>query len=364
MRTNATILCMMSLASLPGCPFDESQALPLGTETQSALTTSGESSTSSSSSASGTSIDPDGGSASTASTSSATTGTTSTTDDTGTTTGGRRSCNDGPTPANELAFGPPVPLPGVNTRSSEGAAWLSPDELEAWFNAARPGGAGGWDVYRATRDDPAAAFGPAALVAAVSTSANEEALSLTADALTLYSSTDGVASMGGYDITVTTRASTLVEFGALAPVANVNSSAHDTGTYVTADGSELYFATTRDGTWDIYRAELGVGGSFEVPTVVGSVSTPANNELAPVVSADGLTIYFASGPVHPELDIFVATRSSRDDGFGSAVNVGDVNSEDADVPVWLSSDGCRLLFASTRPGGLGGQDLWIAEREP
>lgn len=60
----------------------------------------------------------------------------------------------------------------------------------------------------------------------------------------------------------------------------------------------------------------------------------------------------------------MATRSTRDDGFGPSVSLTNVNSIGAtDVPVWLSSDGCRLVLASLRPGGSGGMDLWIAERE-
>lgn len=60
----------------------------------------------------------------------------------------------------------------------------------------------------------------------------------------------------------------------------------------------------------------------------------------------------------------MATRSTRDDGFGPAVSVTDVNIEGViDVPVWLSNDGCRLVLVSDRPG-VGGYDLWIAEREP
>jgi WD40-like Beta Propeller Repeat len=311
--------------------------------------------TSSTDPSSTTTVDPDDGSTS------STNETDTTTDDSGTTTESPPpSCNDGAS-AEELAFGAPIPLPGVNTASPDGVAWLSPDALEIWISAGRPEGPGGWDVYRATREAPAAAFGAATLVEPVSTAAHEEGISLTADALTLYSASDAAGSMGSLDIMATTRPSTLAAFGVLAPVANVNTDAPEAHPQISADGSELYFTSPRNGTWDIYRAQLGAGGSFEAPTVIGELST-SDNELGPVPSADGLTIYFMSNHDDPDFDIHVATRSTREDGFGSPVNLADVNSNEADMPVWVSSDGCTLVLASMRPGE-GGYDLYVAERE-
>lgn len=331
---------------------EASTTLEGGTES----TSSSPGTTSGTDPSSSTTVDPDGGS-----TSSSTSDGDASTDDSGTTTESPPpSCNDGASAA-ELVFGAPVPLPGVNTAGPDGFAWLSSDALEIWISSERPGGAGVWDVYRATRDDPAAAFGATALVEPVSTGANEEGISLTADALTLYSASDAAGSMGSLDIMATTRPSTLAEFGVLAPVASVNTDAAEAHPQISADGSELYFTSQRDGTWDLHRAQLGAGGSFDAPTLIGELSTN-DNELAPVVSADGLTLYFMSNHDDPDFDIHVATRSTRDDGFGSPVNLADVNSDQTDMPVWVSSDGCTLVLASMRPGE-GGYDLWMAERE-
>ena len=38
------------------------------------------------------------------------------------------------------------------------------------------------------------------------------------------------------------------------------------------------------------------------------------------------------------------------------------NSERADVTPHFSRDGRTLVFASARPGGLGGQDIWVTRR--
>jgi hypothetical protein len=364
MNTTATNLhrCsrLLVLGSLCAACFTKPSSEGLSTEsTGEASTTLGNGSESTSSTpgtsgtdpSSSTTVDPDDGSTSSS---------TSDGDSGSTTESPPPSCNDGAS-ADALAFGAPVPLPGVNTAGPDGFAWLSSDALEIWISSERPGGAGVWDVYRATRDDPAAAFDAAALVEPVSTGANEEGVSLTADALTLYSASDAAGSMGGLDIMAATRPSTLAAFGVLAPVASVNTDAAEAHPQISADGSELYFTSQRGGTWDLYRAQLGAGGSFDAPTSIGELSTN-DNELAPVVSADGLTLYFMSNHDDPDFDIHVATRSTRDDGFGSPVNLADVNSDETDMPVWVSSDGCTLVLASTRPGE-GGYDLWMAERE-
>lgn len=372
MKINSMIAwTTVALVSLTACGDVFSDPPPLGVESEgeSSSSTTGEAGSSTSGAPSSTSVDPDGGSMTSVdpddgSTTSGGDTSGTTTDDTGTTTESRPSCNEGPTPADALAFGAPVPLPGVNTASNEVSAWLSPDELVVWLSAERPEGVGGYDVYRSTRDDPSAAFGPATLLVELSTPAEEQVQSLSTDMLTLYGSSDGIGSMGGFDVMVATRASTLAAFGPLTPLASINSGAGDMEPRISADGTELYFSTTRAGTWDVYRAELDVGGSFGAPTVVEELSSPDAGDGNVVLSTDGLTIYFASTREDPTWNVHVATRSTRDDGFGPAVSVTDVNVDGViDLPVWLSSDGCRLVLMSDRPGE-GGHDLWIAEREP
>lgn len=270
------------------------------------------------------------------------------------------SCNLGPTPADAIAFAPPVPLPGVNTAYSEENGWLSPDELTLWITTNRDEGTGGYDVFRTTRADVADPFGPLSPLGTINTLSNEERPAVTADGLTLYCASNSAASTGSFDVMVATRASTLVDFGPLASVANINSLDSDSSPHISADGTELYFGSNRSGNAEIYRAQLGVGGTFDPPTVVAELGGPEFADGEPVPSADGLTIYFSSDRDDGS-NIYVATRSTRDDGFGDPIAVDDLNTNALDWPVWLSDDGCRLLLASSREGE-GGYDLWLAER--
>jgi len=116
--------------------------------------------------------------------------------------------------------------------------------------------------------------------------------------------------------------------------------------FVARHASELWFSTaTLDA--DIYRAAIQNDGSVGAPVRVEELAT-ASNETAPVLSSDGLVIYYASargdGNAKGDLDIWVATRASVDAPFGDLHDVAELSTTDADFPAWLSSDRCRLYF--------------------
>jgi len=87
----------------------------------------------------------------------------------------------------------------------------------------------------------------------------------------------------------------------------------------------------------------------------------------PFESKDGLTLYFVSGtgrkPNFGGRDIWVTHRASIDSPWEPPQNLGPiVNSASHEQKPTLSVDGHRLYFASDRPGGLGGFDLYVSRR--
>jgi hypothetical protein len=63
------------------------------------------------------------------------------------------------------------------------------------------------------------------------------------------------------------------------------------------------------------------------------------------------------------MDIYVSTRPTRDDPWGGPVNLGPpVNGPYGDACPEISADGRTMIFASWRPGGLGDGDLWMTRR--
>jgi Tol biopolymer transport system component len=87
-------------------------------------------------------------------------------------------------------------------------------------------------------------------------------------------------------------------------------------------------------------------------------------ELCPSVSKDGRSMYFFSNRPNGSggNDLWVTQRSSADAAWGPPLNVTALNTAFDDQAPWLSHDGHSLYFASSRPGGVGGLDLYVSRR--
>jgi Tol biopolymer transport system component len=83
-------------------------------------------------------------------------------------------------------FGAPELLGGVQSPQDESSPGLSQDELELFFVSNRPGGVGGYDLYRATRTDRTAAFDTVEALTQLSSARDEQDPELSADGTTLY----------------------------------------------------------------------------------------------------------------------------------------------------------------------------------
>ncbi len=85
-----------------------------------------------------------------------------------------------------------------------------------------------------------------------------------------------------------------------------------------------------------------------------------DTESGVAVTADGRTVVWALGTPGENVDLWLAERGP--DGQWSARRLDEVSSDRDDVAPCLSPDGATLVFASDRPGGHGGFDLWVAQR--
>jgi len=102
------------------------------------------------------------------------------------------------------------------------------------------------------------------------------------------------------------------------------------------------------------------------PINLGPTVNSTSLERAPAISKDELSLYFGSirpGGFGGE-DIYVSQRETRDSEWGPPVNLGAIINTLANesVPAF-SRDGHLLFFSSGRPGGLGGVDIWVSRRE-
>jgi hypothetical protein len=82
----------------------------------------------------------------------------------------------------------------------------------------------------------------------------------------------------------------------------------------------------------------------------------------PYLSADALTLYFASDR-QGDPDVFVATRADLGSPFGNTVPLDDINTNDGEWTFAAAEDGLLAYFNTDRPGGTGDADLWQVTRD-
>ena len=134
---------------------------------------------------------------------------------------------------------------------------------------------------------------------------------------------------------------------------------------LTADERELVFTRRVDNRQEDFFRAVRVDTGWQTATPLAGVNTP-NNEGAQALSADGRLLVF--------------TACDRDDGLGGCdlyfskledgtwtepLNLGPpVNSASWESQPSLAANGNLLFFASRRPGGRGGADLYASGRTP
>jgi len=65
------------------------------------------------------------------------------------------------------------------------------------------------------------------------------------------------------------------------------------------------------------------------------------------------------------VDLYVTTRATTDDPWSDPVNLGPtINSSYNEAYPSISADGRALFFTSNRPGGFGDRDLWQVSIDP
>jgi len=95
----------------------------------------------------------------------------------------------------------PRPLPDpINTKYHENSASLAYDNRTLYFVSDRPGGYGGKDIYVTVMQDDSSWSTPVNLGPTINTPYNEDGVFIHPDNRTLYFSSQGHKTMGGYDI--------------------------------------------------------------------------------------------------------------------------------------------------------------------
>src|SRR5262245_18458415 len=101
---------------------------------------------------------------------------------------------------------------------------------------------------------------------------------------------------------------------------------------------------------------------WSAPENLGPVVNSTAGEQNAQLSKDGLAIYFTSNR-DGRLHLYVTRRASLDSPWEPPVKLpASLNSTESEFAPNLSIDGHLLFFASSRLGGEGGNDIYVARR--
>lgn len=140
---------------------------------------------------------------------------------------------------------------------------------------------------------------------------------------------------------------------------------------VTQDGNYMIFAAYRwesesrtlegEGRTDLYSAERRGGAWMNVQNL-GPVINTEHWESQPSLSSDGTYLYFASDRPDGQggTDIYVSRRSAT--GWTTPRNLGTtINTAGNEMSPMIAPDGGRLFFSSDGHAGAGGYDLYVTD---
>ncbi len=208
--------------------------------------------------------------------------------------------------------------------------------------------------------DPTKPFQQPTRITALDTDANDELWPrLTPDELTMVFSTKR-APANAFGAFITTRSARDAEWAAPTSIDGISAAgAFDSDPMITPDGDRLFFASNRGGgSADIYSATRDRNGAFVNPLLVPELNTNAD-EFQPFVAFDGSEIWLTRVIANQSRIL----RAESNGGTIAQPNVVPELTSTGDD--WLptpSADGLTLYFASTRPGGKGDYDIWVARR--
>lgn len=170
----------------------------------------------------------------------------------------------------------------INTDALEPHGVLSPDGNTFYFVSDRDGGEGGRDIYRCkklpTGDwSKAQSLGPT-----INTPFDEDACFIHPDGETMYFSSNGHQSMGGYDIFFSEKN----DNGDWSEPTNmgfpINTVDDDRFFMTSADGKRGYYASEKEdgfGGRDIYQLRLEKGRTEELAVMKGFINVPEGQDM-------------------------------------------------------------------------------------
>lgn len=182
----------------------------------------------------------------------------------------------------------------INTKGHEPSIYLNADATLAIITSNRKGGLGGRDLWMSEKGSDGVWGEVTNLGSIINTEFDEDAPFITPDGNTLFFSSTGHTTMGGYDVFSSTKGAD----GLWGPPVNlgspINTAAHDIYYIQDLDSTVAYLSSDRAygfGNMDIYRVQLRCD-NIPFTEIRGLVL--AGNDLEPIVGGK-VEVYFAEG---------------------------------------------------------------------
>lgn len=259
-----------------------------------------------------------------------------------------------------LAQGKPVGLP-VNTAADEDNPHVSSSQTSLYYAS---NSSGKFDIYLSQRKKQGQPWGPGkAMDDYVNTDVDDRSAFATADGRFpqyFFYATQKDKEINNFDLFVAQRIGVDRVFSAPTPLNTICTEADELHPWLTINGRSLYFSRkTRDG-WRVFvatRKETTGAAGFGEPTLVKELPVDFHH---PTLTADGKMLYLQGPRGEGRWGIFRSTWNSS--GWSVPKPLEKLNQNEGkrgDVSPNLSRDGNHLYFASDRPGGKGGLDLYV-----
>jgi outer membrane protein OmpA-like peptidoglycan-associated protein len=257
-----------------------------------------------------------------------------------------------------------VLLKSINSKNDDYFPMVNPSGSKLYFTSRRGskfGNPGKEDLYMINLYESGIGK-PQLLPEPLNSNKNEGSSSFTADGQTLFftrcGSQDGI---GGCDLYTSNLSGDIWEIpknmGAV-----INSKSWDSQPSISANGSILVFASNRNGGYgqeDLYISHKNELGEWGIPKNIGNSLNTSQVEKSPFLAPDGKTLYFSSSGHggYGRLDMFKSVLVNGN--WTKPLNMGNIiNTSFDDMYFTTSASGDYAFFASEKPGGVGGIDIY------
>jgi len=253
----------------------------------------------------------------------------------------------------------------VNTKADEDDPHVTSNGLRLYYSCNTEGK---FDVYSSTRSGTTQPWKPGKLMddtSVIRTKVDDRSVFATTEGRTpqfLYFATkkdkDRKASFDIY-VAVKPLPGPDKVFTEPRALININTPEDELHPWLTDDGRSLYFSRKTKEGWRICvatRKEAAGPDGFEEPTLLDL--PPGFHH--PTLTRDARTMYLQGQLEKGRWGLFVSTRTAK--GWSQPAPLDMLNHPEAptgDRSPCLTRDGTLLYFASDRPEGKGGLDLWV-----